>query len=105
MYANHLNKDLVMCGDFNVDVFKLNRQSCVGQFVNTMCSLMMYPKITKPIRVTSKSSTLIDYSYTNIMDNNIIGGILYTILVTTCPFLHCYPFPPTVLYITIMIVQ
>lgn len=41
-----------------------------------MCSMGLYPKITKRSRITKKSATVIDI-FTNITDSSTISGLLY----------------------------
>ncbi len=46
------------------------------EFINTLYSLSLYPKITRPSRITSHSASLIDNIFTNQIDNNTVSGLL-----------------------------
>ena len=70
-------KPAFVCGDFNFDLLKLTSHNITNEFLNTFYSSSFYPLIQKPTRVTTKSSTLIDNIFTNILDDKITPGILY----------------------------
>ena len=72
------NKDIFLCGDMNMDLLKYNEHKPTENFVNLLYSLSMHPKITRPTRITSHSSTLIDNIFTNIYSDDIKSGILVT---------------------------
>ena len=65
-----------ICGDFNIDLLNPNKNKMTDEFLNTMYSLSLYPKITRPSRITSHSSTLIDNIFTNDIENNTVSGLL-----------------------------
>ena len=52
--------DLVFCGDFNLDLLKVNEDSQSREFYQLMNSYSLLPIISKPSRVTDSSFTLID---------------------------------------------
>ena len=77
---NHIvkeNKDSFICGDFNFDLLKLSNHQATNAFLNTFYSGSFYPLIDKPTRVTTKSSSLIDNIFTNVLDKKITPGILF----------------------------
>lgn len=91
VFLNHSHKNLVICGDFNIDLLKINSHKPTEKFVNTMCTLMLYPKITRPTRVTSCSSSLIDNIFSNIIDTCILSGILYNDISDHLPIFAVLP--------------
>lgn len=46
------------------------------EFINTMYSMSLYPKISRPSRITSHCATLIDNIFTNDIENNTMSGLL-----------------------------
>ena len=61
------NNSIIICGDFNFDLFKASDDSNVEHFLNTFLSHGFLPTISKATRVSSDCSSLID----NIFCNNI----------------------------------
>jgi exonuclease III len=58
-------KDIVLLGDFNIDLLKINEHKETNIFYNNLTSHQLIPAITKPTRITPTSSTLIDNIFTN----------------------------------------
>ena len=54
------NKDIVIAGDFNIDLLKIKDKPSFNDYFETVISNGFLPKITLPTRKTSHSSTLID---------------------------------------------
>ena len=52
-------------GDFNLDLLNTDSHSVTNECINTSLSHMLYPLISKPTRITSYSTTLIDKIFTN----------------------------------------
>lgn len=70
------NKIMFIGGDFNIDLLNQNSHIMTDEFINTMYSIGLYPKITRPSRITRQSATLIDNIFSNDLDNCTIGGLL-----------------------------
>ena len=71
------NKQIVLMGDFNIDL--LNTTSCTAadEFLNNNLSHCLKPHITCPTRVTYHSKTLIDNIFSNIVNDPVqISGNL-----------------------------
>ena len=73
-------KEIYLCGDFNIDLLKIENNLNYQLFYNLLCSFGFLPKIIQPTRVTDHHSTLID----NIFSNNLIdetksGNIFLTL--------------------------
>ena len=67
---NRCETDLIICGDFNLDLLKINENNndaCT--FYNDMNTLALVPTICKPTRLTDSSSTLIDNIFASNLHN------------------------------------
>ena len=58
-------KFVYLMGDFNINLLNEDTHCRTNDFVNILTSHSMYPSITRPTRITSKSATLIDNIFTN----------------------------------------
>ena len=76
MFSKFCNKVVVFCGDFNIDLLNPSNYSAIDTFINTMYSVSLFPKITRPSRITSYSATLIDNIFTNHIENKSESGLL-----------------------------
>ena len=59
------NNELVLVGDFNINVFDFNENKMVQNFVNLMFRHGLIPTINKPTRVARNTVTAIDHIITN----------------------------------------
>ena len=75
LFSTVNQKNIFICGDFNIDLLNPTKLKNVDDFTDTMYSLSLYPTITKPSRIMSHSATIIDKIFTNIMGNQIISGL------------------------------
>ena len=57
---NKEGKNLVLLGDFNLNLLEFESDSSVSEFVDTLTSHLILPAISLPTRVTPTSQTLID---------------------------------------------
>ena len=72
--------DLVFCGDFNLDLLKINEDSSACDFYQLMNSFSLLPIISKPTRITDSSFSLIDnFLVSNL--NNFTSG-MFTVDIT-----------------------
>ncbi len=72
------NKDLILAGDFNIDLLKINEYNIISEYFNMLMSNSFYPKITVPIWLTNNHGTLID-NFLCILTDNIVdttSGVL-----------------------------
>ncbi|XP_013868123.1 uncharacterized protein LOC106520513 [Austrofundulus limnaeus] len=76
LFAKMHQKVIFICGDFNIDMLNPNMVKSTSNFIDTMHSLGLYPLITKPSRITTHSSTLIDNIFTNYMESKLRSGLL-----------------------------
>ena len=55
------NSEVFICGDFNINILKLNDEKHFAEFLDTMLAHSFYPQITFPTRLNNTSgATLID---------------------------------------------
>lgn len=66
-------KVIFICGDLNIDLLNPNKHKATDEFINTMYSMSLYPKITRPSRITPHCSTLIDNIFTNDIEDNTVS--------------------------------
>ena len=70
------NKLFYLMGDFNINLLNHNTHSPRADFIDVLNSFSLYPSITKPTRITSKTTTLIDNIFTNSYSKQTAGVIL-----------------------------
>ena len=70
------NKNIVLLGDFNVDLLHYESNNPTREFLDLMFSASLTPQITVPTRLTVRSKTLIDNIFTNSVEENTISGNL-----------------------------
>ena len=63
------NKEIVLVGDFNINVLGFNENKMVQNFLNLMFRHGLIPTVNKPTRVTRKTTTAIDHIITNSIIN------------------------------------
>ena len=74
------NKEIVLLGDFNINLLKYEKDHNTADFLDQMYSNFLVPHITSPTRITSHSRTLIDNFFsTDILENAISGNIVTSI--------------------------
>ena len=69
--ANKEKKPVLLAGDFNIDLLKLNKDPFTNEYFDQLTNINFMPLITLPTRVTTSSKTLID----NILFNQFSYGI------------------------------
>ena len=74
------NKNIMIMGDFNINLINYNDDKNTDNFLHTMFSQSFLPYITTPTRITRNTKTLIDNIYYNKPLNNIISGNLSNII-------------------------
>ena len=53
------NENVILCGDFNLDLMKIDEDAASSSVLDRMNMLTSLPIITKPPRITDSSCTLI----------------------------------------------
>lgn len=71
------NSDVALCGDYNVDLLKINERSVISDTFDMFSEYSYFPKMTLPTRLSRKNATLIDNIYCKLTENTIdtISGI------------------------------
>ena len=70
------SKSVFLCGDYNIDILKINANDNFNIFYENVISSSFIPSITLPTRICDTTSTLIDNIYTNSVDKICTSGIL-----------------------------
>ena len=70
------NKNIILMGDFNINILNYDCSPDTSTFLNNMCSSALFPYITQPTRVSSKSKTIIDNIFINFDSDDLISGNL-----------------------------
>jgi len=73
-----LNCEVILSGDFNIDLLKLHDRSVIHEYFETCVSNGFIPKITMPTRFSHRNGTLIDNIFTKLSDlfSSTTAGIL-----------------------------
>ena len=75
------NKEVYICGDFNIDLLKIESINSNQEYYNLLCSYGLLPQIIQPTRVVeNQSPSLIDNIFTNNISEEITGGNIYLTL-------------------------
>lgn len=88
---NRINRDVVITGDYNINLLKVHDRSIYAEFLDTMISNSYSPKITFPTRITKSSATLIDNFFCKLTDScfKTQAGIIFTNLSDHLPYFIC----------------
>ena len=70
------SKCVYMCGDYNIDLLKIQTTGEFSLFYENIIATGFAPKITLPTRICDTTSTLIDNVYSNVIDKSHTCGIL-----------------------------
>ena len=78
--SKEINKEIILLGDFNIDLIKTNTNNNASEFLDIIYSSYLIPHVTSPTRLTSRSHTLIDNIICNVItEDTISGNIINTI--------------------------
>ena len=64
-----INNELIIAGDFNINLLKINENDVYSNFFDTLISHSLYPQITLPTRFTRTNGTLIDIFFCKLNKN------------------------------------
>ena len=70
------NKLMVLVGDLNINLLNHDTHYPTSEFLDSMISFGLIPKITLPTRITHSSATLIDHIFSNISPHESLAGTL-----------------------------
>ena len=68
------NKNVILLGDFNIDLLHCETSYATREFLDLMFSASLTPKITIQTTLTVHSRTLIDNIFTSSVNENTISG-------------------------------
>ena len=75
----HLNKkkqkkNITLMGDFNINLLHYDKNNDTNNFLNLVYSASLIPHIVKPTRITTKTKTLIDNIFSNLIEIPCFAG-------------------------------
>jgi hypothetical protein len=71
------NNDVIISGDFNIDLLKIESRAAYSDYLELMYSLSLIPTISLPTRLSRRSATLIDHIfYKSNQFKDVSGGII-----------------------------
>ena len=70
---------IYLCGNFNIDLLKINTKIHYNTFYNNLIAAGYPPRISLPTRVTNHNATLLDNIYSTEFGNNNSGVIVNNI--------------------------
>ena len=76
-----VNRTPILAGDYNLDLLEVDQREKFQEFLDTMVSNGLHPKITLPTRFANKSCSLLDNIYTTYSSKHTadaISGILFS---------------------------
>ena len=76
VYSNVRDVNLILLGDFNINLLSQVRNSPSLELEALMYSLGMFPLVLRPTRIGGSSATLIDHIWANNIDNVIGNGVI-----------------------------
>ena len=76
---NFNRNPVYLCGDFNIDLLKLNVKDYYHTFFNNLIAAGYFPRISLPTRITNHSATLLDNIFTNELGSHESGILVNNI--------------------------
>ena len=76
--ANLESKEIMLMGDFNINLLNHESNESVAEFLDTMCTHGFLPCIGEPTRLTHHSKSLIDNIFYSGISNDIQSGNILT---------------------------
>ena len=81
----NMNKNVYICGDFNIDLLKFEVNNETKVFIDIMYSIGLFPLITRQSRLTEFTSTLFDNIFSNIVNFRHYSGLFITDITNHLP--------------------
>lgn len=83
--------NVIIAGDFNIDLLKMNEKEHINHFLETMLSFGYIPKITLPTRLHHNSGTLIDNCFIKSANSlsETTSGVLFHDISDHLPYFVC----------------
>lgn len=86
------SKEVILLGDFNIDLLKINEHTDSNVFYNCLTSYHYLPTITRPTRITTNTSSLIDNIYCSSWSKLLYSYVIVSDLSDHFPVLACFSF-------------
>ena len=83
------HKDVILAGDFNINLLDFDTNKKVQNFVNLMIRFGMIPTINKPTRVTGQTASAIDHITNSILHTVFKSGVIKTDISDHFPIFFC----------------
>ena len=75
--VNNENKEIYICGDFNIDLLKIESVSLYQEYYDLLCSFGLLPHIIQPTRIVeNQTPSVIDNIFSNNLNDDITAGNL-----------------------------
>ena len=74
-------KSIFLLGDFNVNLLNYNEHNQTNKVLDSLASISFIPLTLQPTRITSHSNTLIDSTFSNVIDPDMISDHLPQFLI------------------------
>ena len=71
-FNRHLNKSLILTGDFNININYHNSHTSTTCFTDTLYSPNLIATITKPTHITNQTNLIIDNIYTHFLSSPLL---------------------------------
>ena len=91
---NGSNSNLILAGDFNINLLKIETHSSTRAFFNIMTSYQLMPTILRPTRITPYSASLIDNIFVNFLSGSQESFVLVNDLSDHLPVMFCTDLHP-----------
>ena len=87
------NNNVIFCGDFNIDLLKINERDIFNQHFDNIITRGYLPYITNPTRFSKLSASLLDHIYVKTVSNQkeIFSGILTSKISDHLATICCIP--------------
>ena len=73
---NNRKKKIVLSGDMNIDLLKINSNSQIYNFFHHLASINFFPSISIPTRITDSTSTLLDNNFIKFFGDQWTSGVI-----------------------------
>ena len=86
--------NIVITGDFNINLLEINERECYGEFLDLMITNELFPKISLPTRRSKTKASLIDQMFCRFKDINILtkSGIVFGSTSDHYAYFSCFEF-------------
>ena len=76
--SSYKKKYIILMCDFNIDILKYDTNNDSASFLDMMYENFLLSYVSSPTRITSRSQTLLDNIFSNIIEDEIISENITT---------------------------